>query len=87
MQSMKTLLSSAKFSDFQIVCGEKVFDCHKNIIANKSDALETMMSNKRFQEGRQAQLVIKDFDPETVRLMIHHIYCNELPEGAKCSIK
>ena len=86
LQSMKKLLSSAKLSDFQIVCDGKIFDCHKSIIANKSDALETMITNRKFNEGQKNQLKIEDFDSETVRMMIHFVYCNELPEGAKCSI-
>jgi hypothetical protein len=86
LQSMKKLLSSAKLSDFQIVCDGKIFECHKSIIANKSDALETMITNRKFNEGQKNQLKIEDFDSETVRMMIHFVYCNELPEGAKCSI-
>ena len=75
---MAKLLYSGKFSDFEVVCGDLTLKCHKAIVANKSAELERIVD-------QQSRLEIKGFDPDTVRVMLHHVYCDELPASSKCS--
>jgi hypothetical protein len=51
-EPMERLLESGKMSDFRIVCGSKTWPCHKAILANQSDVLETMMSKETWAESR-----------------------------------
>ncbi len=86
--SMRKLHSSSEeFSDFKIVAGDQTFACHKVILANKSRVLKTMLLSEKFLESKKNELTIGDFDPEVVRLMIHFVYCHELPNEAKCSLE
>lgn len=46
-QSMSNLLSAPKFSDFNIEAGGRVFPCHKDILAVRSDVFKTMFEEQR----------------------------------------
>ena len=74
---MIDLLTDATFSDFKIVCGDKTFNCHKNIVANKSDVLQTMMLSKDWTENKKNTLLIEDFEPKTVEQMLRFVYTGE----------
>ena len=84
---MRKLQASSEFSDFRIFAGDQTFACHKAILANKSKVLKTMLLSEKFLEPKKNELTIGDFDPEVVRLMIHFVYCHELPNEAKCSLE
>ena len=86
-ESMRKLQASSEFPDFMIIAGDQTFACHKAILANKSKILKTMLLSEKFLESKKNELTIDDFDPEVVRLMIHFVYCHELPNGAQCSIE
>ena len=73
---MKQLLNNSDSSDFKIVCEDQTFPCHRIILANHSEVLSEMIKAAEDQVWN-----ITDFKPETVKLMIHFIYCHQLPEG------
>jgi hypothetical protein len=84
---MKKLLTNDTFSDFKIVCDDETFNCHKNIVAAKSDVLLQMLQSENWAENEEETWKIEDFDAETVRAMIHYIYTSQLPPFYKCSLK
>ena len=84
--AMEKLLSTQMFSDFHFVCQDQVFPCHRNIIANCSEVLEKMLLAQNWTENEKKTLKIQDFEPETVKLMIHFIYTQQLPEGSRCDL-
>ena len=86
LPAMDKLLTSEIFSDFSFVCQDQVFPCHRNIIANRSEVLEKMMLSQNWTENEDKTLKIEDFEPETVKMMIHFIYTQQLPEGSKCDL-
>ena len=78
---MEQLLSNADFSDFQIVCEGHTFPCHRVILANHSEVLAKMTQTNNWSESEEKIWTISDFKHETVKLMLHFIYCHQLPEG------
>merc|ERR1712126_342355 len=72
-----SLLKSGLLSDCQIVCGEKSFNCHKNILSLRSEVFSTMFTSG-LKEDEQATVEIKDFDPEIVEQMLEYIYTGEV---------
>jgi hypothetical protein len=86
-QTMKKLLTNDTFSDFKIVCDDETFNCHKNIVAAKSDVLLQMLQSENWAENEEETWKIEDFDAETVRAMIHFIYTSQLPPLYNCSLR
>jgi hypothetical protein len=78
---MERLLRNAEFSDFKIVCEDQTFPCHRSILANHSEVLSKMTETKNWGEAKEKTWTISDFNPETVKMMLHFIYCHQLPEG------
>ncbi len=86
-QSMKRLLSNSTLSDFEIVCDGETFSCHKSILAHKSDVLNKMLTSENWSENHKSNLTIEDSDPETVRSLLHFVYCCKLEDPAECSAR
>ena len=76
-QSMAKLLTGAKYSDFKIICEDRTFDCHKNMLANKSDIFETMF-DENWKECNTNSVTIKHFRSQTIEQMLLYIYTNQI---------
>ncbi len=48
--------------------------------------MEKMMLGLCWTESEEKSLKIEDFEPETVQMMIHFIYTQQLPEGSRCDL-
>jgi hypothetical protein len=84
--AMLRLWNDSDSHDFQIVCDGKIFRCHENILANKSDVLKQMMAQAgSWKENEERALKIEDFAPAEVEMMLYFIYTNELPPNAECT--
>ena len=81
LTAMERLLRNAEFSDFKIVCEDQTFPCHRVILANHSEVLSKMTDTNNWAETKEKIWTISDFKPETVKMMLHFIYCHQLPEG------
>jgi hypothetical protein len=84
-KSLKKMMLDPDLADFKIVCEDKSFPCHKNILANQSEVWKTMFSSENWRENKDNSLEIQDFDSKTVSSMINFIYLAELPENEKCT--
>jgi hypothetical protein len=73
---MRALFNDPSFSDFKIVCGDQTFDCHKCIVANKSDVLKTMLLSENWTENKKDTLKIEDFNPDIVKMVNFSIVLN-----------
>ena len=76
---------SRTFSDFEIICGDKSWPIHKNILALKSDVIANLFLSEHWKESKKNRLHISDFEPETVEMMLHFVYTNTLPDPVKCN--
>ena len=77
-QSLKSVGYSRKFndensSDFKIKCENKVFHVHQWILSNQSQYFSALLDNDCV-ETRTKELVIHDFDCDTVESLLRYLY-------------
>ena len=72
-------------ADFKIICNDKTFACHKNVLAAYSDVWKTLFLSNKWRENKNSAIKINGFDSKTVELMINFVYQAELPENEKCT--
>lgn len=72
----RKLLESHQLTDFHIICQGVIIPCHRNILAARSEVFDAMMEHN-MMEAEKGEVVINDFDLETVKAMILHIYTGE----------
>jgi len=73
----RNMLETHQRSDFRIICQEEIIPCHKLILSARSDYFAAMMEND-MKEAKTGQVEIKDFDLETVKAVVLHIYTGEV---------
>ena len=73
-------VGNEEFSDVVVTCGSKSFCCHKIILAKWSEVFSAMFKHQ-FEENNNGEIVIKDFDVETVESLINFMYDCQLPKS------
>jgi len=74
---MITMFESGEFSDCIVECGDRKFNCHKNILGSRSSVFKAMFSHD-MTENRFGKLEITDLDEETLYEMILYIYSGNI---------
>ena len=64
-------------SDVEIICGEKTFSCHRNILSARSPVFKAMFEND-MEEKRLGQVMIKDFSSAVIEDLLMYIYSSTL---------
>jgi hypothetical protein len=65
-------------SDIDVVAGDRVFHCHKVIMASRSDVFEAMLSHGNVEECQEGKIVL-DNDPDVAMLFLKFIYTDQFP--------
>ena len=73
-----TLFLSKDHSDIKIRCGGKVYDCHKNILASRSQVFKTMLESN-MKEKMTGNIEIKNMDHEVFEDLMKYIYSGVAP--------
>ena len=73
------MFADQAFSDFEIICQEKSFPCHKAVLAARSEVFKKML-NTDGEEAKKNCLVINDFENEQVGQLLQFIYTGSLNE-------
>jgi len=60
-QDLDSLLSSEQQTDVTVKCGEKMFNCHQNIVASRSQVFK-MMFESNMKEKITGSVEVKDMD-------------------------
>ena len=61
--------------DIKLVCDEKIFECHKNVLSCQSDVFEAMFKEKStYNESKSGVMKIEDFDADVVESMVYFMY-------------
>ena len=81
--NFKTMWKKEMLTDFKLVCNNKVFLCHKFVLASRSDVFETMFSHEDTTEALTGQAIIKDCTPQVLRNFLEFLYTDQL-EDKKC---
>jgi len=61
------------FSDVKIVCGDRVFDCHRIILSSRSSVFRAMFEHD-MEEAKNKKVEIKEAKSEVVHALLEHIY-------------
>ncbi|XP_043464510.1 speckle-type POZ protein-like [Leptopilina heterotoma] len=75
-----SLYEEKKLTDFKIICKDQEFCVHKLILVCQSDVFQAMFENPMI-ESRENVLVISDFEPKIVEVMIRYLYSDEMTES------
>jgi len=71
------MLESPRFSDVQIICQGETIPCHKDILSARSEYFVAMFEHD-MKENKTGKVEIVDFDLETVKAVLHHIYTGDV---------
>jgi len=71
---------SQEFCDFEIVCGDRGLRCHKVVLAARSPVLRAMLLNQ-MEETVNQKLEPKNFDLETMQLLLRYLYRGQVEPG------
>ncbi|XP_043464507.1 speckle-type POZ protein-like [Leptopilina heterotoma] len=74
-----SLYEEKKLTDFKIICDDKEFCVHKIILVCQSDVFRAMLENP-MKEFKNDELIISDFYPKIVEVMIRYLYSDTLTE-------
>jgi hypothetical protein len=73
----RAILNDETFSDFKFITKEKVFNIHKNILAESSSVFRQMFLNE-MEESRSNECKIDDVEAEIFEQMLKFIYCGDV---------
>jgi len=76
---LKGMMEKKQFTDFKIICDGAETDCHKSILAARSDVFSAMFENDML-ENETNQVVIKDLVKEVIHPMIEYIYTGNVKD-------
>jgi len=77
-QDLDKLFLSKDYSDVIIRCDDKVYDCHKNILASRSQVFKTMLESN-MKEKMTGDIEIKNMDQEVLKDLLKYIYSGVAP--------
>jgi len=75
---LRKMFESHQFSDLQIICHGEIIPCHRSMLAARSDVFEAMFRFNDVEENKTVEVVIDDFNLETVKAVVLHIYTGEV---------
>jgi speckle-type POZ protein len=79
---LSRLLIDRKVSDVKIVCdgGDETFECHKAILASRSDVFSAMFEMTGGTESQTGVVKIDDISAKTMKSILAYIYRNHVSE-------
>ena len=77
-QDFDSLLKLKQHSDVTVKCGEKLFDCHQNILASRSQVFK-MMFESNMKEKLTGSVEVKNMDHKVFEDLLKYIYTGEAP--------
>merc|ERR1719348_643367 len=78
LHDVEMLFLSKEYSDVIISCGDKVYDCHKNILTSRSPVFKIMLEVE-MKEKMTGEIEIKNMDPEVLEDLLKYIYSGVAP--------
>ena len=66
-----------EFSDVKILCEDKIFPCHKNILGSQSEVFKSMLSNTDMVEASSGEIKIADISANVVETLLHYLYFDQ----------
>jgi speckle-type POZ protein len=81
IQDLSQLLNDKNVCDIKIVCnGYETFECHKAILASRSDVFSAMFEMTGGTESQTGVVKIDDIGAKTMKSMLNYMYQNHVSE-------
>jgi hypothetical protein len=68
------------FADGVLICQNQEIECHRVVLAARSEHFRNMFANTAFVEGQSQRIEVKGMDLSTLQEMLSFIYTNEFNE-------
>ena len=75
----KKLFEAKSTYDLKIICDEKTFECHRNVLCCQSDVFETMLLGN-MAEAKSGIVKIDDFKAEVIETLLYFLYHEEVKD-------
>jgi len=76
---LRSISNLDALADFTVICGDREFKCHRNILASRSTVFHRMILNEGFEGGRKTSVTIQEASPDMVEAMLEFIAKGEVP--------
>jgi hypothetical protein len=76
----KKLFEAKSTFDLKIICDDKTFECHKNVVSCQSDVFETMLLNMNMVEAKSGVVKIDDFKADVIETLLYFLYHEEVKD-------
>jgi len=77
MRDFEFAFQNKNLSDVKIVCGDRIFDCHRIILSSRSLVFRAMFLHG-MAEAQTKRVEIKELQPEVVNTMLKFIYTGKM---------
>ena len=77
---LEKLYLNDELSDVKIFCQEKIFNCHKNILACQSEVFKRMLMDSNMVESTSGKVKVTDTSEITMESLLYYIYHDELDD-------
>jgi len=78
------LFMKKELSDVKLICEEKIFECHKNVLSCRSEVFEAMFkSGTKMVESESGEVKIDDVKADTLETMIYFMYHDKVSDEKK----
>uniref|UniRef100_A0A158R588 BTB domain-containing protein n=1 Tax=Syphacia muris TaxID=451379 RepID=A0A158R588_9BILA len=74
----ETALNSGNMADCTLECNGQVIQVNKFVLSTHSEVFKAMFAHEEFLENKEAKVVIKDTDIDSVRMMVRFMYCGDI---------
>ena len=86
---LEKLYAEKEFVDVKILCDEKTFECHKNVLSCQSEVFKTMIKNKSLIEKETGMMEIEELaiNSDTMEQFLYFLYHERVKESEKINIE
>ncbi len=81
-----TICVKIVFCNFAFICEGKVFPAFKEDMIEQSTVFERMLKSLNWKETKEEQMLIEDFDSDTVENLVYFLNFKRLARNSKCCI-
>ncbi len=79
LMCLDKIWKSGEMSDVVLLCGGKIFRCHRVVLAAASEVFLAMFGGNNFTEACGGPIEVEDTDRETLEALIGYIYTGSCP--------
>ena len=85
---LEKLYAEKEFVDVKILCDEKTFECHKNVLSCQSEVFKTMIMNKSLNEEKTGIMEIEenDISSDIMEELLYYLYHDKVDDVKKINL-